>query len=114
MSFDLQPTFRALADPTRRDILKLLADDDLTIAQVADQFDMTRGAVKKHLTILEEGQLIEVTPKGRERVNQLNPAAIRPAFDWLSFFESFWDTRLDALKAAVESSHSNNESPSDD
>ncbi|CUI28235.1 ArsR/SmtB family transcription factor [Cognatishimia activa] len=114
MSFDLQPTFRALADPTRRDILKLLSQDDLTIAEVAQQFDMTRGAVKKHLTILEEGQLITVTAKGRERVNQLNPDAIRPAFDWLSFFETFWDARLDALKAAIETSDSQNESPSND
>ena len=113
MSFDLQPTFRALADPTRRDILKLLSQEDLTIAEVAQQFDMTRGAVKKHLTILEEGQLITVTTKGRERVNHLNPTAIRPAFDWLSFFETFWDTRLDALKAAVETS-TQTESPSND
>ncbi|UZD91490.1 ArsR/SmtB family transcription factor [Cognatishimia activa] len=114
MSFELQPTFRALADPTRRDILKLLASDDLTIAQVAEQFDMTRGAVKKHLTILEEGQLIKVTAKGRERVNQLNPTAIRPAFDWLSYFESFWTERLDALKAAVESSDPQNKDQTDD
>ena len=104
MSFDLQPTFRALADPTRRDILKLLADEELTIAQVADQFDITRGAVKKHLTILEEGQLIRVETHGRERINHLNADAIRPAFDWLGYFESFWDTRLAALKDAVENS----------
>lgn len=104
MSFDLQPTFRALADPTRRDILKLLADEELTIAQVADQFDITRGAVKKHLTILEEGQLIRVETRGRERINRLNADAIRPAFDWLGYFESFWDTRLAALKDAVENS----------
>lgn len=104
MSFDLQPTFRALADPTRRDILKLLADEELTIAQVADQFDITRGAIKKHLTILEEGQLICVHSRGRERINRLNPEAIRPVFDWLGHFEAFWDTRLAALKDAVENS----------
>lgn len=104
MSFDLQPTFRALADPTRRDILKLLAEKDLTIAQVAEQFAITRGAVKKHLTILEEGQLINVETRGRERINRLNPDAIRPAFDWLGHFETFWGTRLAALKDAVENS----------
>ena len=104
MSFDLQPTFRALADPTRRDILKLLADEELTIAQVADQFDITRGAIKKHLTILEEGQLICVHSRGRERINRLNPEAIRPVFDWLGHFEALWDTRLAALKDAVENS----------
>ncbi len=105
MSFDLQPTFRALADPTRRDILELLAGSDLTIAQVAERFDITRGAVKKHLTILEDGQLITVESRGRERINRLNPNAIRPAIDWLRFFESFWDDRLSALKDAVETNN---------
>ena len=103
MSYDLQPTFRALADPTRRAILLILARREQTIGEVAEKFDMTRGAVKKHLTILEEGHLITVETRGRERINHLNPDAIRPAFDWLSFFETFWDTRLAALKDAVES-----------
>lgn len=103
MSFDLQPTFRALADPTRRDILMMLAGKDLTIAEVAQNFDMTRAAVKKHLTILEDGDLITVTKKGREAFNRLNPDAIRPAVDWLGYFETFWDTKLSGLKAAVES-----------
>ncbi len=103
MSFDLQPTFRALADPTRRDILMMLADQELTIAEVAENFDMTRGAVKKHLTILQEGQLISVTKQGREAINALNPNAIRPAVDWLRYFETFWDDKLAGLKAAVES-----------
>lgn len=102
MSYDLQPTFRALADPTRRAILLILAREAKTIGEVAEKFDMTRGAVKKHLTILEEGQLISVETRGRQRINRLNPDAIRPALDWLSFFETFWDHRLVALKDAVE------------
>ena len=65
-----QGAFRALADPTRRDILLQLAERDLTIGQVVDRYDMTRRAVKKHLIILEEGGLISVHTKGRERINQ--------------------------------------------
>lgn len=97
-----QSAFRALADPTRRDILRLLAAQDMTIAEVSDQFDITRPAVKKHLTILQEGNLIQVQAKGREKVNSLNPAGMAPVLDWLEYFDSFWDDRLGALKTLIE------------
>ena len=97
-----QPLFRALADPTRRDILLMLRGTDMTIAQVADNFDMTRAAVKKHLTVLSDGGLITVHAQGRERYNTLNPNALSPIRDWLSFFDAFWDARLDDLKSAIE------------
>lgn len=97
-----QQTFRALADPTRRDILLMLRDQDMTIAQVANNFAMTRAAVKKHLTVLSDGGLIAVHTKGRERINQINPAGMSPVLDWLEFFDAFWDDRLSALKTAIE------------
>ncbi|SMX37398.1 ArsR/SmtB family transcription factor [Octadecabacter ascidiaceicola] len=97
-----QPLFRALADPTRRDILLMLRGTDMTIAQVAENFDMTRAAVKKHLTVLSDGGLITVRAQGRERYNTLNPNAFAPIRDWLSFFDTFWDARLDDLKSAIE------------
>lgn len=98
----LQPVFRALADPTRRDILRMLGTHPMTIAQVSDQFDMTRAAVKKHLVMLSDGGLIVVEKHGRERINSLNADALKPVVDWLGWFDQFWDTRLDALKAAIE------------
>lgn len=98
----LQPTFRALADPTRRDILTLLAGQDMTIAQLTGLFDMTRAAVKKHLTVLSDGGLITVHTKGRERINAINPNGMAPVLDWLSYFDSFWDDRLTTLKTAIE------------
>ncbi len=58
-----QAAFRALADPTRRAILHHLSTGDMTIGEVAANFDMTRAAVKKHLIILEEGDLVRVTPR---------------------------------------------------
>lgn len=97
-----QPLFRALADPTRRDILVMLRGGDMTIAQVADNFDITRAAIKKHLTVLSDGGLITVRTQGRERINTLNPLGMAPVHDWLSFFDAFWDERLSALKSAVE------------
>ncbi len=99
----LQPAFRALADPTRREILRQLTKQELTIAEVVNKFDLTRTAVRKHLTILEEGHLITVTPRGKERVTRLNPKGLKKTADWFSYFDQYWDTALSSLKAAVES-----------
>jgi len=109
MSQSRQPVFRALADPTRREILNLLCAQDMSIAEVSDRFDMTRAAVKKHLTVLQSANLIRVQARGRERVNQIRPEGLRPVTDWLGAFDVFWDKRLSALKSAVE----NEETPDD-
>jgi len=97
-----QPVFRALADPTRRDILRMLSREDMTIAEVSDKFDMTRAAVKKHLTVLSDGGLINVRAEGRERINSFNPEGFAPVFSWLEYFDAFWDDRLTALKTQIE------------
>ncbi|WP_224815839.1 helix-turn-helix transcriptional regulator [Hasllibacter sp. MH4015] len=97
-----QPVFRALSDPTRRDILMMLRGKDMTIAEVAQHYDMTRAAVKKHLNVLSDGGLIRVEARGRERINSLNPEAMAPIRDWLGIFDQFWDEKLSALKTAVE------------
>lgn len=107
MRQQLQPSFRALADPTRREILKQLSKEDLTISQVVDKFDLTRTAVRKHLTILEEGQLISVVPRGKERLTRLNPRGIKRTADWFNYFDQYWDTALDSLKSAVEKDKQN-------
>ena len=97
-----QSTFRALADPTRRDILVMLRRQEMTIAEVANNFDMTRAAVKKHLTVLSDGGLISVRAHGRERLNTFNPQGMAPVLDWLTYFDAFWDERLSALKSTIE------------
>ena len=97
-----QEVFRALADPSRRAILLHLSKKDMTIGEVAENFEMTRAAVKKHLTILEEGKLISVKARGRERVNRLEPAAMKPVSEWINYFSQFWDERLTALKNEIE------------
>ena len=94
--------FRALADPTRRDILHLLADRDMTIAQVAENFQMTRAAVKKHLSILNDGGLICVRSDGRTKINSINVDGIKQVFNWFDFFNTFWDDRLAQLKSEIE------------
>jgi DNA-binding transcriptional ArsR family regulator len=97
-----QPVFRALADPTRRAIVMLLADQDLRVGEIAERFEMTRPAVAKHLAVLKSADVIRVSRAGRERINSLNPAALKAATDWLAYFDRFWDDRLAALKSAVE------------
>lgn len=102
MSDSEQMGFRALADPTRRQILRLLAKRDLTIAEVAENFQMTRAAVKKHLAILSDGGLINVEVAGRARRNSFNADGLRQIYDWFGYFDAFWDARLDTLKSEIE------------
>lgn len=97
-----QMGFRALADPTRRNILQLLANNNMTIAEVADNFQMTRAAVKKHLTILHEGNLILVQTEGRSRLNSLNADGLKQVLNWFDYFDGFWDERLNTLKTEIE------------
>ena len=98
----LQGAFRALSDPTRRAILMHLSRQDMTIGEVVERFDVTRAAIKKHLTILEEGELIRVDAQGRERINRLQPQGLKVVSDWVAYFDRFWDDRLAALQQAVE------------
>lgn len=104
---ETQGAFRALSDPTRRGILMLLSERDMTIGDVSEHFDITRAAVKKHLNILQEGALISVRSSGRERINKLEPLGLKSAVDWLNYFNQFWDQKLSALQQAVENEQNN-------
>lgn len=99
---DVQSVFRALADPTRRAIMLMLAEGERPISDISSAFAMTRPAVAKHLTVLRDGGLVAAETRGRERITRLRPEALRAAADWLNYFEAFWDERLAALKQAVE------------
>jgi len=74
----------------------------MTIAEIVDEFPLSRNAVKKHLIVLEEGRLICVHSRGRERVNKLEPKGLKFVADWLKYFDHFWDSKLNALKQVVE------------
>lgn len=108
MNQNVQDSFKALADPTRRKILMHLSTQEMTIGEVTDHFDMTRAAVKKHLNILENGKLISVHRQGRERINRLEPMGLKSVTEWLRYFDRFWDDRLDALRDAIEAEKGNN------
>lgn len=99
---DVQPVFRALADPTRRAIIAMLAAGERPVSEIAAAFKTTRPAVAKHLAVLRNSKLISVEKRGRERINRLNARPLRTAAEWINHFDMFWDDRLAALKAAVE------------
>ena len=96
-----QHAFKALADPTRRQILLHLSKGDKTIGELVDEFSMTRAAVKKHLDVLARGQMVSVHPRGRERINRLQPGGIQSVINWLTYFDQFWDNKLNALQQVI-------------
>lgn len=103
MNQNLQSSFKALADPTRRSILMYLSNQDMTVQELTNNFDMTRAAIKKHLTILEKGHLIKAHRQGRDRINHLDTLGMKSVTEWLNYFDQFWDERLNSLKTAIES-----------
>lgn len=106
MTNNEQYAFKALADPTRRQILLHLSQGDKTIGELVNEFSMTRAAVKKHLDVLSRGQMVSVHPRGRERINRLQPKGIKSVMEWLGFFDQFWDEKLNALKEIIENDSS--------
>lgn len=80
----------------------LLSEQDMSIGEVAARFDVTRGAIQKHLSVLQDGELISVRTVGRERINHLEPDSIRAVSEWLGYFSRYWDQRLTSLKHAIE------------
>ena len=107
MNQNLQSSFKALADPTRRMILMHLSTQDMTVKELTDHFDMTRAAVKKHLTILENGRLITAHRQGRDRINRLDAKGLKTVTEWLDYFDQFWGERLDKLKNVIEKENNN-------
>ena len=95
--------FQAVADPTRRKILKLLADKELAVASITEEFPITRTAVNKHLFVLSEAGLVTSKKMGRETRYSLQPEPLQELQEWLSFFEIYWDNKLSSLKNFVES-----------
>jgi len=95
--------FKALADPSRRKILRLLSNGDLPLNQIEQRFRMSRPAVIKHIRVLKECRLVRVRKAGRETIHQLNPRPFRLLRDWASHFDAFWDRGFQNLKEQVES-----------
>jgi len=89
--------FQAIADPVRRDIIGLLANETLSVNTVAEKFDVSRPAISKHLKILKECGIIVINKQGRERFCQIQPSKLIPAFLWIEQYQKLWEEKLDSF-----------------
>jgi DNA-binding transcriptional ArsR family regulator len=94
---DVNRLFRALADATRRDIVRRTLVADVSVSELADSYEMSFAAVQKHVAVLEEAGLVTKEPRGRERMVRGNPDRIREAQRLLDGFEEVWRSRIDRL-----------------
>ncbi|SRR5712691_540600 len=97
----LDQVYGAIADPTRRAILAVLAGGEANVGGLAGRFPMSFNAVSKHVKVLERAGLVRRRVRGREHLLRLNPAPLREASRWLEHYRAFWDTRLDALETLL-------------
>nr|WP_240433504.1 metalloregulator ArsR/SmtB family transcription factor [Solimonas sp. K1W22B-7] len=93
--------FQALADPTRRQMLRSLAGRERTVGELAEPFRISLAAASKHVKTLERAGLVRRTVQGRSHFCRLDPKPMAGAHEWLGFYERFWGERLDALEALL-------------
>ena len=99
----LDRVFHALADPTRRAMVRSLARRERTVSELAAPFDMTLAAASKHVRTLERAGLVRRTIRGRTHTCRLDPNPLAAAQQWLADAERFWTARLDALESMFDS-----------
>ncbi|MCC6864054.1 MAG: winged helix-turn-helix transcriptional regulator [Rhodobacteraceae bacterium] len=102
MPTNLDTVFAALADPTRRSILTMLLEDDMTVTDVAEPFHMSLAAISKHLTVLVEARLITQEKRGRVKWCKLEPDALQTASVWMQSLGQFDPLDLDAFERFLE------------
>jgi DNA-binding transcriptional ArsR family regulator len=98
----LDSVFHALADSTRRAILRDIIRSEKTVGEIAEPYSMSLAAVSKHLDVLERASLIQRERRGTSRLVRLNPKPLHAAHDWLTFYEGFWKSSLDRLQDLLE------------
>jgi DNA-binding transcriptional ArsR family regulator len=91
--------FQAIADPVRRDIIALLANDALTVNTVAENFEISRPAISKHLRILNECGIVVISKKGRERYCEIQPENLIPVSEWIEQYRKLWEGKLDSFES---------------
>jgi DNA-binding transcriptional ArsR family regulator len=90
--------FQAIADPTRREIINLIAFKPLNLNAISENFDISRPAISQHIKILTECGLITIKKEGRERFCQIKLQKLAEVADWLDQYRTFWTNKLDALE----------------
>jgi DNA-binding transcriptional ArsR family regulator len=95
--------FNAVAEPRRREIIRLLADGRArSVNELVTAMDLAQPAVSKHLGVLKAVGVVTVQQQGKNRLYSLNPAELKPVHDWVKPFEQFWTQQLDRIKQRAE------------
>lgn len=110
----LDRTFAALGDPTRRAILARLSEGDARVTDLAAPFDMSLNAISKHVRVLEDANLVRREVHGREHRLSFNGKALQEAREWIDFHRAFWEERLDNLARFLGERHAGSTAAPDD
>lgn len=100
----LDATFHALSDPTRRAIVEFLREEDLSVGQVVEKFELTQSAISRHLDVLERARLIKRRRVGQRRMCSMTAAPLQELSDWLDAYRSFWCESLERLDDVIAES----------
>jgi DNA-binding transcriptional ArsR family regulator len=90
--------FQAIADPTRREIINLIARQSMNLNAIADQFDVSRPAISNHIKILHECGIISIEQVGRERFCKIQPQNLKEVADWIGQYQQLWEQRIDSFE----------------
>jgi DNA-binding transcriptional ArsR family regulator len=90
--------FQAIADPTRRRIIALIAINAMTLNAIADNFNISRPAISQHIKILQECGIVQIEKTGRERYCKIQPVALKEVADWAVQYRKLWEDKLDAFE----------------
>jgi DNA-binding transcriptional ArsR family regulator len=94
-------TLEVLAEPTRRQIVELLAEGERSAGEIASHFPTSRPAISRHLRVLREHGLVRAREDAQKRVYSLDPAPLEELDEWLQRYRRFWSNRLDALDTEI-------------
>ena len=102
MALPILDAFQVIADPSRRHMLVLLSEDSMTISSIAENFEMSRPAVSKHIKILQTAGFISIEDIGRERHCTLQKTGFDELQSWISYFDQFWSLKLKKLESLLK------------
>ena len=102
MSSQLDASFSALSDATRRGVLRQLGRADASITDLADEFHMTLTGMRKHVRVLEQARLVTTEKVGRVRTCRLGPRRLEDEAAWIEWYRRLWDARFDELQTVVQ------------
>lgn len=105
----MRDVFQAIADPTRREILGMIAYRSLNVNAVSGHFEISRAAIYKHLKILREAGLVEIKQEGRERFCRAKLEKLEAVSDWVDQYRKLWNQKLDSLEAYLDKLQNRNQ-----